>query len=81
LGAAVVVLGTPTNEGKVSLVAGVTKAESDRLRAGDLIGHVAAQVDGKGGGRPDMAMAGGQSPEKLDAALGSVEDWVRARID
>ncbi len=80
LGAAVVVLGTPTDEGKVSLVAGVTKAESGRFRAGDLVGHVAAQVDGKGGGRPDMAMAGGQSPEKLDAALASVEGWVRGRI-
>ncbi|WP_018862184.1 MULTISPECIES: alanine--tRNA ligase [unclassified Thioalkalivibrio] len=79
LGQGVVVLGTATGEGKVSLVAGVTKAETDRFKAGDLVGHVAAQVDGKGGGRPDMAMAGGQSPDKLDAALASVADWVRER--
>ncbi|WP_019624481.1 alanine--tRNA ligase [Thioalkalivibrio thiocyanoxidans] len=79
LGQAVVVLGTATGEGKVSLVAGVTKAETERFKAGDLVGHVAAQVDGKGGGRPDMAMAGGQSPDKLEAALASVADWVRER--
>ncbi len=79
LGKAVVVLGTATGEGKVSLVAGVTKAETGQFKAGDLVGHVAAQVDGKGGGRPDMAMAGGQSPAKLDAALASVADWVRER--
>ncbi|WP_028484594.1 alanine--tRNA ligase [Thioalkalivibrio sp. ALE17] len=79
LGQGVVVLGTATDEGKVSLVAGVTKAETDRFKAGDLVGHVAAQVDGKGGGRPDMAMAGGQSPDKLEAALASVADWVRER--
>ncbi|MGM0554370.1 MAG: alanine--tRNA ligase [Pseudomonadota bacterium] len=80
LGKAVVVLGTATGEGKVSLVAGVTKAETGQFKAGDLVGHVAVQVDGKGGGRPDMAMAGGQSPDKLDAALGSVEAWVRERV-
>jgi len=80
LGQAVVVLGTATGEGKVSLVAGVTRAETDRFKAGDLVGHVATQVDGKGGGRPDMAMAGGQSPDKLDAALASVEAWVRERV-
>ncbi|WP_019594340.1 alanine--tRNA ligase [Thioalkalivibrio sp. ALM2T] len=79
LGKAVVVLGTSTGEGKVSLVAGVTKAETGQFKAGDLVGHVATQVDGKGGGRPDMAMAGGQSPDKLDAALASVEAWVRER--
>ncbi|WP_018866032.1 MULTISPECIES: alanine--tRNA ligase [unclassified Thioalkalivibrio] len=79
LGKAVVVLGTATGEGKVSLVAGVTKAETGQFKAGDLVGHVAAQVDGKGGGRPDMAMAGGQSPDKLEAALASVTDWVRER--
>ncbi|WP_018950726.1 MULTISPECIES: alanine--tRNA ligase [unclassified Thioalkalivibrio] len=79
LGKAVVVLGTATGEGKVSLVAGVTKAETGQFKAGDLVGHVATQVDGKGGGRPDMAMAGGQSPDKLDAALASVEAWVRER--
>ncbi|WP_019627135.1 alanine--tRNA ligase [Thioalkalivibrio sp. ALJT] len=79
LGKAVVVLGSATGAGKVSLVAGVTKAETGQFKAGDLVGHVAAQVDGKGGGRPDMAMAGGQSPDKLEAALASVTDWVRER--
>ncbi|TVP79420.1 alanine--tRNA ligase [Thioalkalivibrio sp.] len=80
LGAGVVVLGTTTPEGKVSLVAGVTKGEVGLVKAGDLVGFVAAQVGGRGGGRPDMAMAGGQEAEKLQAALASVEDWVRERI-
>jgi alanyl-tRNA synthetase len=80
LGAAVVVLGTTTPEGKVSLVAGVTKGEIGLVKAGDLVGFVAAQVGGRGGGRPDMAMAGGQDADKLQAALASVEGWVRERI-
>jgi alanyl-tRNA synthetase len=80
LGDAVVVLGTASPEGKVSLVAGVTKDATQRLKAGDLVGFVAAQVGGKGGGRPDMAMAGGQNPEGLPSALASVEGWVRERI-
>ena len=80
LGDAVVVLGTATPEGKVSLVAGVTKDLTQRLKAGDLVGFVAAQVGGKGGGRPDMAMAGGQNPEGLPSALASVEGWVREQI-
>ena len=80
LGAGVVVLGTTTPEGKVSLVAGVTKGETGLVRAGDLVGFVAAQVGGRGGGRPDMAMAGGQEADKLQAALASVENWVRERI-
>ncbi|AHE98440.1 alanine--tRNA ligase [Thioalkalivibrio paradoxus] len=79
LGAAAVVLATVTPEGKVSLVAGVTKAQTGLIKAGELVGFVAAQVGGRGGGRPDMAMAGGQEPEKLDAALASVESWVRER--
>ena len=80
LGPAVVVLGTVTPEGKVSLVAGVTKNETSLVKAGDLVGFVATQVGGRGGGRPDMAMAGGQEPEKLDAALAGVEAWVRDRV-
>ncbi|AGA33125.1 Alanyl-tRNA synthetase [Thioalkalivibrio nitratireducens DSM 14787] len=79
LGAAAVVLATVTPEGKVSLVAGVTKGQTGLIKAGELVGFVAAQVGGRGGGRPDMAMAGGQEPEKLDAALDSVEGWVRER--
>jgi alanyl-tRNA synthetase len=80
LGPSAVVLGTVTPEGKVSLVAGVTKDETSLVKAGDLVGFVAALVGGRGGGRPDMAMAGGQDPGKLDAALEAVEAWVRERI-
>jgi len=80
LGPSVVVLGTVTPEGKVSLVAGVTKDQTSLVKAGDLVGFVAGQVGGRGGGRPDMAMAGGQDPEKLDAALAAVEAWVRERV-
>ena len=80
LGPSVVVLGSVTPEGKVSLVAGVTKDETGLVKAGDLVGFVAAQVGGRGGGRPDMAMAGGQDPTRLGAALASVEGWVRERI-
>jgi alanyl-tRNA synthetase len=79
LGAAAVILGTVA-DGKVALVAGVTKAETKRIKAGDLVNHVAGQVGGRGGGRPDMAQAGGSQPENLQAALGSVTDWVRQQI-
>ena len=80
LGAAAVVLGA-VGEGKVQLAAGVTKAETARLRAGDLVNHVAEQVGGRGGGRPDMAQAGGNRPEALDEALAGVADWVRRQLD
>ena len=79
LGAAAVVLGL-VNNGKVSLVAGVTKAETQLIKAGDLVNQVAQQVGGKGGGRPDMAQAGGNQPEHLDQALASVEGWVREQL-
>ena len=79
LGSAVVVLASAA-DGKVSLAAGVTKDLTDRLKAGDLIREVAAKVGGKGGGRPDMAQAGGTDPAGLPAALGLVEDWVRRRL-
>jgi alanyl-tRNA synthetase len=79
LGAAAVILGTVA-DGKVALVAGVTKAETKRIKAGDLVNHVAGQVGGRGGGRPDMAQAGGSQPQNLQAALGSVTDWVRQQI-
>ncbi|MDH3355493.1 MAG: DHHA1 domain-containing protein, partial [Chromatiales bacterium] len=68
------------NGDKIALVAGVTKAETDKLKAGDLLKMVAEQVGGKGGGRPDMAQGGGSEPEKLDAALAGVEAWVRSQI-
>jgi alanyl-tRNA synthetase len=79
LGSAVVVLATES-EGKVSLIAGVTKDLTDRLKAGDLIREVADKVGGKGGGRPDMAQAGGSDPAGLPAALDLVTDWVRRRL-
>ncbi|MCB2263158.1 MAG: alanine--tRNA ligase [Candidatus Thiosymbion ectosymbiont of Robbea hypermnestra] len=79
LGSAVVVLATE-NGGKVGLVAGITDNLTDRLRAGDLIGVVAAKVGGKGGGRADMAQAGGKDPAGLPAALELVPDWVRERV-
>ena len=79
LQSAVVVLGSVEN-GKVRLAAGVTKNNTDRIRAGDVIRPVAQQVDGKGGGRPDFAEAGGSNPEGLDAALGSVPRWVAEHL-
>jgi len=79
LGSAVVVLAAES-DGKVSLVAGVTKDLTGRMRAGDLIKVVAEKVGGKGGGRPDMAQAGGNDPAGLPAALDLVDDWVRGRV-
>jgi len=80
LGAAAVILGAVT-DGKVALVAGVTKAETKCVKAGELVNHVASQIGGRGGGRPDMAQAGGSQPENLEAALASVADWVKQQID
>ena len=65
---------------KVLLVAGVTADRSSVLKAGELVGAVAALIGGKGGGRPDFAQAGGSNPEALDAALASVLELVRARL-
>jgi alanyl-tRNA synthetase len=79
LGAAAIVLASHDGD-KVTIIAGVTKAETDRLRAGDLANHVAEQCGGRGGGRPDMAQAGGSQPQNLAAALESVPDWVRSRL-
>jgi alanyl-tRNA synthetase len=79
LKSAVVVLGSVEN-GKVRLAAGVTKNNTDRIRAGDVIKLVAAQVGGKGGGRPDFAQAGGNNPDGLDAALASVPAWVTEQL-
>ena len=79
LGSGVVVLGAEDGE-KVSLVAGVTKDLTDRVKAGDLIRNLAAQVGGKGGGRPDMAQGGGTDPAALPAAIASVEALVRAAV-
>ncbi len=79
LGSAVVVLATVSGD-KVSLVAGVTQDQTGSVKAGDLVKMVAEQVGGKGGGRPDMAQAGGNQPQALDGALSSVESWVRERL-
>ncbi|MCH7637362.1 MAG: alanine--tRNA ligase [Proteobacteria bacterium] len=76
---AVVVLGSVDN-GAVRIAAGVTKNNTDRICAGDLIKPIAEQVGGKGGGRPDFAQAGGNKPDALDAALGSVPAWVAAHL-
>lgn len=75
LGTAIVILAT-VNDSKVSLVAGVTQDTTDRIKAGDLVNFVAQQVGGKGGGRPDMAQAGGNDPAGLENALNGVPDWV-----
>ncbi|EOE4031094.1 alanine--tRNA ligase [Klebsiella pneumoniae] len=79
LGSTIVVLATVA-DGKVSLIAGVSKDVTDRVKAGELVGMVAQQVDGKGGGRPDMAQAGGTDASALPAALASVKGWVSAKL-
>ena len=79
LGSAVIVLAA-VNDGKVSLVAGVTKDSVDRIKAGTLVNFVAEQVGGKGGGRPDMAQAGGSDPAQVEPALASVHSWVTQQL-
>ncbi len=80
LGTAALVLATVKDE-KVSLVAGVSADTTNRIKAGELVNFVAQQVGGKGGGRADMAQAGGNDPGQLDAALTSVSDWVKQQIE
>ena len=79
MGSGVVVLGAADGE-KVALIAGVTDDLTDKVQAGPLVNHVASQVGGKGGGRPDMARAGGKDPAKLDEALASVSHWVKGQL-
>ncbi|MCS3432425.1 alanine--tRNA ligase [Klebsiella sp. BIGb0407] len=79
LGSAIIVLATVV-DGKVSLIAGVSKDVTDRVKAGELVGMIAQQVGGKGGGRPDMAQAGGTDSLALPAALAGVEAWVAAKL-
>ena len=67
-------------DGKVSLIAGVTADTTSKVKAGELVNFVAQQVGGKGGGRPDMAQAGGTQPENLAAALAGVNDWVKSKL-
>ncbi|HEX8989729.1 MAG TPA: alanine--tRNA ligase, partial [Rhodocyclaceae bacterium] len=76
---AAIVLGAAA-DGKVTLIAGVTSDLTAKVKAGELVNAVAQQVGGKGGGRPDMAQAGGTQPEHLDAALASVRGWVEQRL-
>lgn len=79
LKSAAIVLAT-VNDGKVSLAAGVTADLIAKIKAGELVNHVASQVGGKGGGKPDMAMAGGTDASQLPKALASVNDWVASKI-
>jgi alanyl-tRNA synthetase len=67
-------------DGKVTLIAGVTADLTGKVKAGELVNMVALQVGGKGGGRPDMAQAGGTQPENLAAALASVTAWVEGKL-
>ena len=81
LGSAVIVLASVTEDGKVSLVAGVTADLTQKIRAGDLVGEISKIVGGRGGGRPDFAQAGGTDPSKLEAALAAVEPLVAAKLE
>jgi alanyl-tRNA synthetase len=80
LKSAVIVLASVGEGDKIVLVAGVTADQIIRVKAGDVVGAVAAQVGGRGGGRPDFAQAGGNNPAALDAALASVAAFVSARL-
>ena len=80
LRSAVVVLASVENGAKVTIVVGVTADQTARVRAGELVGAIAAQVGGRGGGRPEFAQAGGNNPAGLDAALAQVPELVRARL-
>ena len=76
---AAIVLAT-VKDGKVSLIAGITSDMTSKIKAGELVNFVASQVGGKGGGRPDMAQAGGSDPSALPEALKSVKKWVQERL-
>ncbi|GGF52860.1 alanine--tRNA ligase [Alteromonas lipolytica] len=79
IGEGIIVLGVPA-DGKVSLIVGVTKGLTAKVKAGELVNHIAVQVGGKGGGRPDMAQAGGSQPENLSTALHSVNTWLEDKL-
>jgi alanyl-tRNA synthetase len=80
LGSAVIVLGSVAADGKVVLIAGVTADLTQKVKSGELVNFVAQQVGGKGGGRPDLAQAGGTQPENLDTALASVGGWLQQKL-
>lgn len=79
LGTAIIVFGSVVDD-KVSLIVGVTKDLTDKVKAGELVGEMAQRVGGKGGGRPDMAMAGGSEPQHLSNALTFAKEWIQAKI-
>ncbi|MCT8546285.1 alanine--tRNA ligase [Glaesserella parasuis] len=79
LGSAVIVFATQTDE-KVNLIVGVTKDLTDKVNAGELVGLMAQEVGGKGGGRADMAMAGGSQPENITQALNVATNWIQAKL-
>ena len=79
LGSGIIALST-ANDGKVGLIAGVTKDLTGKVKAGELVNMVAQQVGGKGGGRPDMAQAGGSQPENIPAAMASVQPWLQEKL-
>jgi alanyl-tRNA synthetase len=80
LGDAVIVL-AGTSEGKAALIAGVSGSAAGKVKAGELLAHVASQINGKGGGRPDMAQGGGDDGPALQAALAAVPQWVAERLN
>jgi alanyl-tRNA synthetase len=80
LGSAIIVLGSTAGDDKVALIAGVTDDLTARVKAGEIVNHVAKQVGGKGGGRADLAQAGGTQPGNLNAALASVSAWVTTKL-
>ena len=75
-----IILLASVEAGKVNLLAGVTADSTAKVKAGELVNFVAQQVGGKGGGRPDMAQAGGTEPAKLPGAVASVRAWVEAKL-
>ena len=79
LGTAIIVFGSVVDD-KVNLIVGVTKDLTDKVKAGELVGEMAQHVGGKGGGRPDMAMAGGSEPQHLSNALTFAKEWIQAKI-
>jgi len=75
-----VILLASASDGKVALIAGVHGSALGKIKAGDLVAHVAQQINGKGGGRPDMAQGGGEDGPQLTAALEGVPAWVDLRL-
>ena len=76
----IIVLLAAVNDGKIAIIAGVSKALTKTIKAGELVNYVAGQVGGKGGGRPELAQAGGQDIAALELALASVTDWLASKL-